>query len=108
MRSCSLLAGLLYILTAAQVAVFVIALWQNNWQLETLRNNPWVRALAQRPHMLHPSPVDFVQLQASVNGRRRAAASEEGVTPFNSVLNLRGTKCRQAYHRGVFSSCTGL
>ena len=49
--------ALLYALTAAQVAVFVVALWQNGWQLETLRNNPWVRMPGAAPCMLQPQPL---------------------------------------------------
>lgn len=81
-RSCSLLVGLLYALTAAQVAVFVIALWQNGWQLENLRNNPWVRALAQRPACRNPT--------ASVN-----------------VGCLR-TPCQDQSHQSVLQSIQGV
>ncbi|EIE24426.1 U-box-domain-containing protein [Coccomyxa subellipsoidea C-169] len=41
-RRCSLLAALLYCLTAGQVATFVLALWQNDWQIEALAQNPLV------------------------------------------------------------------
>lgn len=41
-RRCSLLAPLLYCLTAGQVATFVLALWQNDWQIEALARNPLV------------------------------------------------------------------
>jgi hypothetical protein len=49
MRRCSLLAALLYALTAAQVAVFVLALWQNGWQIESLQLNPLVRGCLHPP-----------------------------------------------------------
>lgn len=41
-RRCSLLAALLYCATAGLVATFVLALWQNEWQLEALVRNPLV------------------------------------------------------------------
>lgn len=46
MRRCSLLAALLYCLTAGQIAVFILALWQNGWQIEALTRNPLVRAIS--------------------------------------------------------------
>ena len=39
---CSLLTALLYAITAAQVALYVLALWQNNWLIEQLSHNPLV------------------------------------------------------------------
>ncbi|CAL8467415.1 g6953 [Coccomyxa elongata] len=41
-RRCSLVAALLYITTAGVVATFVLALWQNDWQIEALNRNPLV------------------------------------------------------------------
>ena len=41
-RRCSLVAALLYITTAGVVATFVLALWQNDWQIEALSRNPLV------------------------------------------------------------------
>ena len=38
----SLLALLLYAITAGQVAVYVVALWQNSWAIEQLSHNPLV------------------------------------------------------------------
>lgn len=36
------MAALLYITTAGVVATFVLALWQNDWQIEVLNRNPLV------------------------------------------------------------------
>ena len=41
-RVCSLLTLLLYAITAGQVAMYVVALWQNSWLIEQLSHNPLV------------------------------------------------------------------
>ena len=41
-RVCSLLTLLLYAITAGQVALYVVALWQNGWLIEQLSHNPLV------------------------------------------------------------------
>ena len=41
-RVCSLLTLLMYAITAGQVAVYVVALWQNGWLIEQLSHNPLV------------------------------------------------------------------
>ena len=49
---CSLLTALLYAITAAQVALYVVALWQNNWLVEQLSRNPLVGPSETRLHAL--------------------------------------------------------
>ncbi|CAL5219472.1 g1307 [Coccomyxa viridis] len=52
LRVCSLLTALLYVITAAQVALYVVALWQNNWLVEQLSQNPLVGPSESRLHTL--------------------------------------------------------
>ena len=49
---CSLLTALLYVITAAQVALYVVALWQNDWLVEQLSQNPLVGPSETRLHTL--------------------------------------------------------
>ena len=49
---CSALTALLYVITAAQVALYVVALWQNDWLVEQLARNPLVGPSETRVHTL--------------------------------------------------------
>ena len=49
---CSLLTALLYGVTAAQVALYVVALWQSGWAVEQLARNPLVGPSETRLHAL--------------------------------------------------------
>lgn len=62
-RICSLITALLYAITAGQVAVYVIALWQNSWLIEQLSHNPLVGPSESALHALGSlSTSDLVDL----------------------------------------------
>ena len=51
-RICSLLTALLCSITAGQVAIYMVALWQNNWLVEQLSHNPLVGPSESTLHAL--------------------------------------------------------
>ena len=104
MRRCSLLAALLYCLTAGQIALFVLALWQNGWQIEALAHNPLVRAETAVVPLLAPSSVAAFLLSQIEQQARHCAAEMlfalQSVRCSTSACNNSGGWCRWGRRSG--------